>query len=476
MSHDLYFNLDAPKGQDQLMRGDGVSREANCFFRLFDSSAEDQDVVVFPQSTFDAGFSDKVLQAYNSLLVLLEELAPNPEDSLPEASLVATRQEDDPLPRHFSFIEDWADGNPGLYWDLMTLPATVFLKHKPQLSYFLSGTGANGKSAYLGLIHTMLGTNNTTRVRTSEMSNHHFNTLLQYTLFNAPDDEGDRLFDSEDSLRIFKSLSAHSTVSLPILYSQDPMELKADFMSAHPMNASPNWGDVSSASALTRRTLLIPFSADFRNKPRVNNFAKATYTPDVLARFTGEVLALATFYSTHSIKWSKTVTATYEQVEEENDTIRVYQKTWEKYFGAFQNISLLYDDYRCWCVNHNLSYTKDLSAFKVHWRAYMANRSKSWITGVDFKKLPNSEGRVERENSMSRPDFVRINRERKAQGKMPLMSMLCLTVLPYKELDMYGTIETMHHIEDLDKGVGHTSLSAVYLMERQEPDTDADAD
>lgn len=469
VSEDLYFNLDAACDQDQLVHGDELPSNARCFFRLFDTSEEDKDTVMFPASTFDSSFSDQVLFSYNSLLSLLEELAPNPTDKFPEASLSATSQEDgDPLPRHFSFIEDWADHNPGLYWDLLTIPATVFLKEKPQVSYFLSGTGANGKSAYLGLIHTILGTNNTTRNRISEMSKWHLNTLLQYTLFNAPDDEGDSVFDGEETLRIFKSFSAHATVFLPIMRSQKPMRLQADFMSAHPMNASPDWGDVSSASALTRRTCLIPFTADFRDFKRTSNFAKDTFTPDVLAKLTGEILALATFYSTHPIEWSKTVTATFEQVEAENDSIRVYQRAWEKYFGAFQNISLLYDDYRCWCVNHDLPYTKDLSAFKVHWRAYMANRSKAWITGVDYEKLSNAEKTIERENCLSRPGFASANRARALEGKPPLLAMLALTKLPYKELENHGTISDMHHIEDLEKGVGHTCLSAVYLMERMD--------
>ncbi len=466
VSNNLFFNLDAPEGQDQLMRGEALSPDTRCFFKLFDSCAEDKDVVIYPQTTFDDKFSRKVESAYNSLLALLEEYDLGVNEGLPKASLKATCQEEDPLPRHFPFIEDWADHNPGLYWDLLSLPATVFLKEKPQIFYFLSGTGANGKSSYLGLIHSMLGTNNTTRNRMSEMAEWHFNTLLQYTLFNAPDDEGDAIFDNENSLRIFKSFAAHATVMLPIMHSQEPMALKADFMSAHPMNAAPDWGDVSSASALTRRTCLIPFTADFKNKAApISNFAKATFTPDVLAQFTGEVLALATFYSTHPIKWSATVMAAHDRVEAENDSISLYKKAWERFFISFQNMGLLYDDYRCWCAAHDLPSTKDMGAFKTHWFEYTSHPDKAWITGTGFERLPDEKGKVERKNTLSAPGSASVRRSRERSKLPPILDMLELTVLPFKPFERYGTIGQMHHIEDLDKGVGHTSFSAVALLE-----------
>ena len=466
VSQDLYFNLDVKEGQDQLVRGDKVPKEANCFFHLFDSSSGDKDIVVFPQSTFGSSFSDKVLRAYDSLLVLLERLAPNKEDSLPEASLTATRQEDDPLPRHFKFIEEWADGNPGLYWDLLTIPATVFLKEKPQVCYLLSGTGANGKSAYLGLIHTILGTNNTTRARVGEMSDYHINTLLQYTLFNAPDDEGDRLFDSEDSLRIFKSFSAHSTVSLPIMYSQEPMELKADFMSAHPMNADPDWGDISSASALTRRTCLIPFTADFRSLTTSStNFARATFTPDVLAQLTGEILALSSFFSTHPIRWSSTVRATHDRVEAENDSISLYKKAWERFFISFQSIRLLFEDYQIWCRCHDLQSTKDIGAFKTHWHEYLSHPDKAYLTGVGFERIQDKKGKPIRKNTLSAPGCPLVRRDRQKRRLPPLLDMLDETVLPYREFLKLGSIDDMHHADDASKGVGHTPFSAVALLE-----------
>ena len=463
VSDDLFFNLDAKPGADQLVSGDKLPPTARCFFHLFDSSTTDKDIVSFPKETFDRSFSRKVMSAYDSLLMRLEEMAPNPADHFPAASLSATSQGDDPLPRHFSFIEDWANGNPGLYWDLMTIPATIFLKEKPTVSFFLSGSAMNGKSSYLGLIHSMLGTNNTTRVKLSDMDKWHLNTQLQYTLFNAPDDEGDSI--SAQSAEFFKSIASHGTISLPIMRSQVPMKLNADFMSAHPMNAFPDWGNTSSTSALTRRTCLIPFTADFRDRPRVENFAQKTFTPEVMAEFVGEVLALATFYSEHPLIWSDTTMGAKYQVEAENDSVRLYKEKWQQYFSGFQSIGLIHDDYRCWCRENGFEHVSDLNSFKIHFYHCLSSRSKTLLTGADGKPVKDKDGEPVRKSAYMDPNYTAINKKRAAKGRPKLIPMLDDTILPFGA-SAYGTIAEMHASDSFDKAIGKSSISAVTLMER----------
>lgn len=465
VSEDLYYNIDAEPGE-QLVTSKHLPTDARCFFHLYDSETTDKDIVAFPLGFFNKRFSNRVSSAYNSLLSLLEELAPNPGDPFPAASLSAIGQDQDPLPRHFKFIEDWANNNPGLYWDLMTIPATVFLKEKPSVSFFLSGSSMNGKSSYLGLIHSMLGTNNTTRVKLSDMDKWHLNTQLQYTLFNAPDDEGDSI--SAQSAEFFKSIASHGTISLPIMRSQVPMKLNADFMSAHPMNASPDWGDSSSASALTRRTCLIPFTADFRHTAKkTTNFAKETFTADVMADFTGEVLALAAFYSNHPLSWSVTTDGARKQVEVANDSIRLYKEKWEKYFDGFQSIRLIYDDYVCWCRDNGFDRAADKPAFQIHWFSYTSNLVKGSVVGPDGKPIRNAKGGPIRKNAYMNPNRKAIAFARKAKGLRPLIAMLDDTVLPEPFSDK-GTIAQMHATDDIDKAVGRTSYSAVSLMEKME--------
>ena len=459
VSEDLYYDLDAEPGE-QLVHGKQLAPDAKCFFRLFTSGIEDKDIISFPPETFDKSFSKKVSSAYNSLLAILEDMCPNPEDPLPAASREATSQDNDPLPRHFPFIEDWANNNPGLYWDLMTIPATVFLKEKPSVSFFLSGSAMNGKSSYLGLIHTMLGSSNTTRVKLSEMGKWHLNTMLQYTIFNAPDDEGDEMLENEESAKLFKSIASHATIPLPIMRSQAPMMLHADFMSAHPMNAFPDWGTTSSSSALTRRTCLIPFTADFRNTPPTKpsgNFARDTFTPEVLAKFTGEVLALASFYSNHPLKWSATSESLKGQVEAENDTARLYKKSFLEYFNGFQSMKMLHDDYTLWCRTHGYNNILSQEQLKIHWLNWLGRENQKRIT------VKLSDGTTSpRCYCQVAPDVKTEDLARASAGKPYRLPMVEYTPIPGLP-DGPRTIATLHG-KSLDSALGG-SYSAVALLE-----------
>ena len=844
VSEGLFFDKTKPAGEELTS---SIPGDRRCFFKLFDTSAPDKDIIKYPDSTFSSSFSKKVRSAYDSLLSALEELAPNPTDPFPKASLSATCEEEDPLPRHFPFIEQWANHNPGLYWDLMTIPATVFLEEKPSVSFFLSGSSANGKSkvmsstpvfvnrrgqiirstqgtlakgdyvltprgewaevvdpmvhptttdpcykvtlrdgrsvvatydhiwtvvskdhltghhprvrdqfgrptekrqhipltgydpemwetrrtdelladlslskpkywympptapapfperslpidpytlgvilgdghiswngrsrinvtvtgqdpelltlfgnireekretrksptgvknyaastnllsdgltslglippcrsyekfippeyliasieqrkallagildtdgsvnplinqlefsttsrqlakdvkelvfslggtateterdghytqngerhearhnyrlsirtsfnpfrlprkaslwkkpkrlgyvriksitpvpsvpcncisvkdpdgspenqhtylvgnyvpthnCYLGLIHTLLGTNNTTRVKLSGMNKWHLNTQLQYTLFNAPDDEGDSI--SDEAAEFFKSIASHGTITLPIMRSQKPMQLNADFISAHPMNAFPEWSGTTSSSALTRRTCLIPFTADFRDAPPTSptgNFARDTFTPDVIARFTGEVLALASFYSSRPIIWSSATREMQQQIKEENESARLYRQEFDKYFDGFQSLGLAYDDYKCWCKAKGITKIGTQGELRIQFTGFMGDSGRS--TARLYKRgepASDEKGAPIYSPFYRNPDKKTVDKLRKERGEPRRIAMLDDTTLP-PPFDEYGSISAMHHIDSLDKAVGETSYSAVHLME-----------
>lgn len=464
VSEGLFFDKTKPAGE-QLVSS--FPSDRRCFFKLFDTAASDKDIIKYPDDTFSASFSKKVRSAYDSLLSILEDLAPNSTDSFPAASLSATCGEEDPLPRHFPFIEQWANGNPGLYWDLLTIPATVFLKEKPSVSFFLSGSSSNGKTSYLGLLHTLLGSNNTTRVKLSDMNKWHLNTQLQYTLFNAPDDEGDSI--SNEAAEFFKSIASHGTITLPIMRSQKPMQLNADFISAHPMNAFPEWSGTTSSSALTRRTCLIPFTADFRDAPPTSptgNFARDTFTPDVLAQFTGEVLALASFYSNRPIVWSTTTQEMQRQIKEENESARLYRKEFDKYFDGFQSLGLVYDDYKCWCKAKGNTKIGTQGELKIQFTGFGGSdiRSKARVYRSG-KPAVDENGSPLYYTCYKNPDKKTVDKLRKSKGQLKRIAMLDDTTLP-PPFDEYGSIAMMHHMDSLDKAVGETSYSAVYLMEQ----------
>lgn len=376
ISQDLYWDRETAS----LMPDPAPHR---CFFRLFDTREEEKNVPLFPPSTFDSSFSKEVQTAYRSLLSVLNDL---PNHSFPKDPTPSSHPT---LPYSFQFILDWADGNHGLYWDLMKILATTFFSKRPDVAYILTGTGYNGKSQFVGLAHTIFGAANTSRAPLSEIGDHHITNSLRFSILNAPDDEGGnkKKDDINNYTKVFKQLASHETLTLPVLYSQTPIDLKADFMCIFPMNMFPRWSG-SDVSALTRRTILVPFTHDFRNHPvHYENFARETYNPTLLASLVGQLLAIATFYKDKPLAYSSVIDNMAKQVELENDTPRAYLKLFEKYFNGFQTKKTLYCDYVNWVKANEAGNIVSLADFRIYWDKYLRipkdKKSNLRFTGVD---------------------------------------------------------------------------------------------
>lgn len=389
-----------------------------CFYRLFDTTDEEKNVPSFPKSTFNEDFSRQVTTSYSDLTSILDKI---PNHEFPNTSEVCQHV----LPTNFPFILDWADGDYALYWDLIKILATTFMRRRPDVSFFLTGTGFNGKSQYVGLLHTIFGTNNTSRIPLSDIGDAHMTKQLQFTLFNAPDDEGGSKKDSiNNHTKVFKQLASHETLSLPVLYSVEPMKLKADFMCVFPMNIFPRWQG-EDTSALTRRTVLVPFTHDFRTEAKhYSNFAKETYTPQILAQLVGEALAVAHFYKDCPLTFSKTLEGKREQVELENDTPRVYKKLFKKYFDGFQHKKMLYMDYRNWCLQNDAGTIVNQASFRTHFDEYLdnSNKERTKFIGIDGQE--------------KRPYAYRIKSGTKA--KTALYAEMPLSHLGISNQDYYG--------------------------------------
>lgn len=354
-----------------------------CFFRLFDTRESEKNVPAFPPSTFDSTFSANVQSSYSSLLSVLNSL---PDHTFPKDPTPASHPT---LPYDFPFILDWADGSYSLYWDLMKILATTFFNKRPDVAYILTGTGYNGKSQYVGLAHTIFGAANTSRAPLSEIGDHHITNSLRFSILNAPDDEGGnkKKDDINSYTKVFKQLASHETLTLPVLYSQTPIDLKADFMCIFPMNMFPRWSG-SDVSALTRRTVLVPFTHDFRSHPvHYDNFARETYTPTLLASLVGQLLAIATFYKDKPLTYSSVIDNMAKQVELENDTVRAYLRLFEKYFNGFQSKKTLYLDYVNWVKSNEAGNIVPLSDFRMYWERYLSipkeKRPNLRFRGVD---------------------------------------------------------------------------------------------
>lgn len=302
-----------------------------CFHRLFNTKYPDKHVVkVGP-------FSDEnerlLMQSY-------------------DASLAYMNEHDGDLKEEFDFINVWANGVHDVYMDMIRAIGYCFLRKKPMGSYILIGLRRNGKSTFVGLLHTIFGRENTSMVRLSQLGDHHHNNAIVNTLLNAPDEEDEKAISAQAD---FKTIADHGRLTLTKMYSSDPVVVNCDFMSFYPMNHVPEWAGTG-AAACTERSLVIPFYNDLSKYDRTSsNFAEETFTDETMAKLLGTVFAIATYYTSHDLAYSSTMQAERGVMEKDAESDIVYRKEFEKYFDGFQSIRLLYKDYRNWCNANDLT-------------------------------------------------------------------------------------------------------------------------
>lgn len=332
-----------------------------CFMRLFDTPKDEAvgGIQYFPVSIFDLPFSEQVRKEYASLLQVLnslEEPAFSEISSLPPAS-------------NLKFILEWANDNLGLYWDIITMFATVFMKKKPLGAYFLIGLTRNGKSTCVNLLHTTFGTANTSMVDLSELGDHHKSATMRYSILNAPDDEEDDItrFQKE-----FKKLSGHQSVSVSKMRSNEPFKISgAAFTMVFPMNTIPQWRG-SSAAACAKRTIIIPFTRDFTKSDKaIGSFEERAFVPTNLCTLVAHAMALATFFAKHpeAFGYSEASMSQQQTILNENGSVATYRRLFDKYFDGFSDWKTLYDDYQQWCMANEFKY-KDKGSLKLAFQEY----------------------------------------------------------------------------------------------------------
>lgn len=271
----------------------------------------------------------------------------------------------------YEFIKTWANGNHDVYMDIMRSIAYCFVKKKPVGSYILVGLRRNGKSSFVGLLHTIFGRENTSDVRLSQLGDPHYVNKLKYTMMNAPDEEDEKAIDAQAS---FKTIADHGLLTLSVMRSNEPIEIPCNFMCFYPMNHIPDWRGTGAAACM-KRSLIIPFYADLSVFDKKNyDFAKETFTADMMCDFMGCVFAYAHYYSHHELEFSSTMLFEQNALEEEVDSAVTYRKEFERFFDSFDNLGTLYDDYIFWCktLDKNISQKKE---FKFVFREYFTKRS-----------------------------------------------------------------------------------------------------
>lgn len=354
-----------------------------CFRKLFNTNYTDKHTVKIPE--FNEDQERKMWDTYHEVLDQLNNGV---------------------FEERYEFIRTWANGSHDVYMDIMRSIAYCFVKKKPVGSYILVGLRRNGKSSFVGLLHTIFGRENTSDVRLSQLGDPHYVNKLKYTMMNAPDEEDEKAIDAQAS---FKIIADHGLLTLSVMRSNEPVQVPCNFMCFYPMNHIPDWRGTGAAACM-KRSLIIPFYADLSRFDKKNyDFAKETFTADFMCEFMGAVFAYANYYSRHELEFSETMLYEQNTLEEEVDSAVTYRKLFEKYFDGFDNLRTLYDDYLFWCksTDKNISQKKE---FKFVFREYFVKRStyKMGHEVVNGYRLPKPNHSMMHEES-SFPECGRLS-------------------------------------------------------------------
>lgn len=374
-----------------------------CFRRLFNTVKPSRHIVCYPEHAFD-DYGD-----------ILDEYV---DETFAELTLSKGDLEEDP---DFEFVQTWACHDHGRYMDILRMFATFFMKEKPLGTYILEGNGRNGKSSLIGLIHTLMGTRNTSRLQLAELGNWHKNHCLANTLVNAPDEEKPGTLEDTD---LFRTIADHGDIELDVMRGQKPISITCDFQCVSASNHMPHW-EGTDAEACIRRARIIPLRADLSaNDNKSFNFEEATYTPERIVHFLGVVLGIARYYMDKDFPESDSVATQRELLQENMISYRLYYQEFCGYFGKYHKLRDVYDDYVIWCKDKGYKINK-YEEFKEAF-----NDSREKVTSHnDFKVSISKVYRV----SQLRECFY-------AEWKCP-------------EAVNYGTISQMH-----ESGVSAVSL------------------
>lgn len=314
-----------------------IPKGYKCFRRLFDTAKETKHIVKYSPEVFEN--QGDILKEY------IEETC---------AELILSNgdlEEDD----DFEFLKTVACNDHERYMELIRMFATFFMKNKPLGTYILEGNGRNGKSGIIGLIHTIMGTRNTSKLQLAELGNWHKNHCLVNTLVNAPDEEKPGTLEDTD---LFRVIADHGDIELDVMRGQQPIEISCDFQCVSASNHLPNW-EGNDAEACIRRARIIPFMADLSNNDNKNeSFEKITYTPDRIVHFLGVILGTARYYMTRDFPVSASAEVMKEILQENMVSYRLFYVSFIKFFGRYHKLRDVYDDYVIWCKDKGFKINK----------------------------------------------------------------------------------------------------------------------
>lgn len=293
---------------------EGVTPSPKVMTRMFQTSNPDKNVVKIPD--FDDDQVKLLIDTFNS-----------------HKDIPVEEYEEDLQP-----LMDWAMGNRGRYQDMLYGACAPYKSVLPRFAIIPIGTGANGKSAYEGMIASGIGGDNVGTIPWDEIMSWDHLFEVQTIWLNCPSETPDDYFSK--STDDFKTMAAHESKTCKKKGASTGIKIKHEYFQFVNENEMPEFG--KDVKALLDRLYPIRFSNDFSQNP-VDNYAEKTFVEDkeFMPRFIGQSLAMAHYYSQEGHKWEMS-----KEARAELETIRSYAAPNVIYYNKFSMFVVSYDKFQ----------------------------------------------------------------------------------------------------------------------------------
>lgn len=307
-----------------IFESDELPRGARVFAKMFDTDSEDEEIFKIPE------FNESQLSLMKATFRILKD---KPYEEW-----------DDEY--HWQCFKDWSMDRPDVEFGMFTVLALPFMSRLPRGAIFNVGEGHNGKSVLIGLAASILGKNNTSFVSGNNLSSWDNLVDLQTTFFNCPSET--KVDFLKDDTAVFKSLSAHETISMRKKYGDASIPVIGDFPMVFNLNKLPDFG--SDAPAILSRMFVNDFDCDFEATGKaVKDYARKTFLKDdyVIPTLVGMIFAFAHYYNSDEHPWEpKAAMIERREAIRETATPHARYLYWfSKFFAGFKKITTLKDDY-----------------------------------------------------------------------------------------------------------------------------------
>ena len=259
---------------------------------------------------------------------------------------------------------------------------TMFPRNNLGKAFILTGDGSNGKSTFLKIIRTMLGSKNYSSLDLKYLSDRFSTVMILNKLANLADDIDDSFIEDTS---LFKKIVTGETITGEFK-GQQRFDFDPYCKIICSTNSIPRFGKGKDSKAISRRIMIIPFNADF-SENKDNFIEDKILNEESIEYFIFKaVLNLKHLLATKEFIEPALVKNENDSFARENDPILDYFDSKDDSYWVFDKklINEIYTDYCSYCIENG---------YKELGRKGFVNRFLKKFTNYENKQITNNGSR-----------------------------------------------------------------------------------